>query len=250
MAKYLTLMNEDYKKKYYPNGYLEGVRKSLSYFPKKLYIYGIISLILSVPLITFGIWLFATSHGDSGRKTAGNIIIFIGVFFLIQSICVFYMKKIRSHRTPETILNLYVEENNYPKSVIQEYVNQVLNSDTYILYTTGQPEAKSDIGYGFLTRDFLGFDSLVKRSDIIAARLVYVAETNHDEDNIMTNNVLNIAFLCKNARCLMIPVNKEAAEELTAMLITQNPYIDIRLENILTEKELEEYTQETFDNLQ
>lgn len=251
MEKYLTRMNEDYRRKYYPNGFTEGVHKNTKGAGNALCVVAIILLVLFAPLTIFGMWNVVRSNGDDKLVSVGLIFTVIGLVFVVPAIGVFYLGKKIRRQSPEELLDELAKNNNYPKSVIQEYMNQVLHSDTYILQLAGWLEAQSNVATGFLTRDFLALQgAIMKRSDMIAACLVNVSETYSVGDKIKTKYVLNIAFLCQNARCVMSNVKKEAAEELTALLFSQNPVLDIRMEYILGEKAFEEYKQETFAHLQ
>lgn len=250
MEKYLTLMNEEYKKKYYTNGFEEGVHKNTNFCGKVLCVVAIILLVLFIPFVMLGLWFIITSSGDGDLVVTGLIIAGIGLFFVIPAIVVFYFGKKFLRRTPESILAKSAKDNNCSESIIREYMNQVLNSDTYILHIAGRLEAKSNIGTGFLTRDFLALGAITKRSDIIAVRLVNVSDVYGVGYKIKTKYILTITFLCRDGGCLSSSVKKDAAKELIAIIIAQNPHIDVNLEKILTEKEFKQFKQETLDHLQ
>lgn len=253
MTKYLIPMNEGYQKKHYPNGFLDGVHKTTKNGGFVLYMLTAILLVLFTPLTIFGIWsaVQGIMSGDRTSVTGGLIAGGIGILFVAAAIIFLLLGKKFLGKTPERLIDEWAEDNKYPKTVIQEYINQVLSPDTYIMHLAGEFEAKSNVGVGFLTRDFLAlYGRIMKRSDVIAACLVNTTDTIGVGSKIKPVNVLNIAIFSRNGRCAMSPVKKEAAEELIALLIRQTPNLDTRQGKILTEKEFKEYSQEIAPNLQ
>lgn len=252
MAKYLIQMNDDYKKKNYPNGFLAGASKNTKNAGIILYVLAAFLFIVFTPLTIAGLWFVIQGmmKGDKTETTGGLVFCVIGLVFVLPAILFLLLGTKYLRRDQGKLLEIWARDNNYSEQVIREYTNQVLNNDTYIMHIAGEFEAKSNVGVGFLTRDFIAIHGVVmKRKDLIAVCLVNTTDTIGVGNKIKPVKVLKIAFLSKDGRCVMSPVKKEAAKELTDMLIKQTPDIDTRMGNILTEKELEEFIQENISDV-
>lgn len=247
MTNYLIPMNKEYKNKHYPNGFLEGADKNTKSAATVLQVLGVVLCVLFIPLIVLGIRFLikGAAGGDRFDVTGGAVLIVIGLVFVVPAVFCFLYGKKHKGKSRADLLSDWAKKNNYTQNMIQDYVNQVLNDDTYILHIAGEFEAKNrNVGVGFLTRDFLALNgAIMKREDILAVYLVNAADTIAAGSRIKPVTILNIAVCAKNGN-VMSPVKKEAAEELISMLLQQNPNITTKQESILTEKEYRKITQE------
>lgn len=251
MKKYFIPMTEDYQKKYYPNGFLDGAHKTTKNSGIVLMVLAAFTFLLFTPLLISGVWWIVQGilAGDSDDVTGGLVFGAIGLVFVAAAIIFLLLGKKFRQRNPEELVKIWAKDNKYPENVIKEYINQVLNSDTYILHIAGEFDAKSNLGVGFLTRDFLALQGVVmKRSDIIAAFLVNTTDTINAGSKIKTVHVLKFACFSRNGRCMLSSAKKEAAEELIAMLSSRNPDLDTRPGAILTEIAFREYAKKIAAN--
>lgn len=246
MENYFTPMNERYKNKNYPHGFLAGASKNLHSAGTALFVLSVVLFVLFIPLTIFGIY-FAV-HGMLGGvksdMSGGLLLTVIGLVFVIPAIfCFRYGRKLK-RKTSSDLPGEWAKKFNYTESVIQNYIDQALDNDTLIIHIAGDFEADNGTGIGLLTRDFLGLNgAIMKREDIIAIYLVKAADTVSAGNKIKTVYILKIAVCAKNCS-VMSPAKEEAVNELISMLIKENPNLQTKPGVILSEKEFKEITQE------
>lgn len=243
MKNYFIPMNDDYRKKNYPNGFLDGAAKAMKSVGNVLIVLAVVLLVLFVPLVILGIKV-AVQGMLSGYRldvTTGLSFAGVGIVFVIPAILCFRYGKKCKKKSSEKLLSDWAKKNNYTENIIKDYVNQVLDNDTYIMNIAGEFNAKNNVGRGFLTRDFLALNGVIMKQEDVHSIYLVIPES--------TITGLTIAVLAKNHSAVS-PAKKEAVEELIAMLTSRNLNIETKQGKILTQKEFREIFQAQSDALQ
>lgn len=244
MDQYFISMNEEFRRKHYPNGFFAYVRKSKNSSKTFLYIFCGIILTFFAACTLSGIWILIRSIQD-GADDIGPLIVIdlIGLVFCGLLIFVIRLASGLGGMTEEDWIGECAKSAHYSAADIREFGNQVVASDTCILHLDGKTGSNSDTG--FLTRDYIFFNlyKIIKVSDItLACFTEYIDSSlaNTGKKSIaITTHEFQIALISKQKNLARMKATQESGRLLMAMLKERNPDIDIREDGVIKLKELE-----------
>ena len=227
--KGFTEITDQYRKKYYPNGYFAALVKRSG---------GIETIfsgaVLAVLIGTVGFSrltdiLNSSLSSDEKQETliilGVVLILFLGadVFFLWSGI-----KSVWKGR--EKLIRKCMEISGYSESAVEEFEAQIMESNVIVFKT--HPRGETNI----LTADYLmwGISSpnLVKISDIVGIYLVSLPTAYFKR-----SYGLYISIFSKNKNVIFLRTEQDRAEYLTSLLLTKNPNMKAPDEVPLTREE-------------
>lgn len=232
-------MTEEYRQRNYPNGYFEALAKSGGSGGVILIICG---AVLALMGLLFGYmevqFLIEFLRGETYGGAEGFLIVMgiVTLLFLLGGLFFILLGWKRSKMGAGAWLKKSAEASGYQESVIRDFANQVTSSDTIRLQIAGG--ANPPMGIGFLTRDYILFENIlklcvIKVSDISGAYLVSLPDLSA-RHNICK---IHIAIFSNRKTFTTTQCLKENGERLISMLAERNPEIDTAGCRILSEKE-------------
>lgn len=242
MDKFFVLLNENLRRKYYPDGFFSYLRKSRKGMRNCLLpVLGIFLIFFSCCTL-LGLWLVITNLHDK------DIMIPVILDLIGISVCVMLILVMRwllrvGKMSEEDWIKEMAKANHYPESDIREFGSQAVAADAYILHLDGKLKNNADTG--LLTRDyiFFGIYSLLKISDITLACFTEDSDTNMVSTGghsvTTTFCELRIALLSNKKNLARKKATRESGHVLMKVLKERNPDIEIREEGITKMKELE-----------
>lgn len=247
MTEFFKKMNEDYKRKTFPDG---SVFKKASKNLKLSLI--IVTVFLVAPIFLGSTWGLISSikrtielvlAGEADLGFDIGVCIFLAVvaliFLLILRVC------IKSYKKQDNYIAKSAESSKLPESDIRTFEQQAFAPDCYILKLAGGLDrvlSNNIIKDGLLTRDYIYIpnpaQAIFRISDLKACSF----ELNSYYVNNKKIKVLLLRLIASNGVMATTDTTEEAGRALMQMLKERNDAIDTNNGNVLAEgKEVDNY---------
>ncbi|MEW4411907.1 hypothetical protein [Clostridium sp. AN503] len=229
MDGYKQLMDENYKRQHYPNGFFSAVvegKRSMT----AGYIVLVVFVLFSLPFFFLGIRGIAW-----GLSMVTNcVIIGIGVFLVLLGIALLMLLKKQKGKTREDWVQQVAKRSGYPTEVIEEFDRQMTTGEAYFLTPNGKYDKMKE---SILTDDFIKISEFVfKQSDLKAACLFFLEDSVNAGNKIKFVKTLHVGLI--SDRCgFWIEADKNRGSAFIAMLKEKFPEIETKDGTILKNKE-------------
>lgn len=249
MNEYFKNMNETYIEKHYPNrSIFESVAKTTKKAGIGVYIF--FGIVLLGGLAGF-MWSVNSMNvyrqsGDTDMANVGMVICIVFAVFALLSVLVIALTIRQGKKGSEDWIKKSAEKSKLSESVIREFEQQAMASDSYILkLLNGVNAAVAARKDGILTRDYIYLAdpnlTVICCEDITSACLVDTVIYVGPQKNRKQIHSLNIQLLSKHGVESFAEVSPEAGKALVELLLQKYPTIDVCGNRVMTEVEYNKY---------
>lgn len=231
MDGFIQLMDENYKTKHYPNGYVSAVVESKQSMTAG-YVVLVVFMLFSLPFFFLGIRGIAW-----GLSMVTNcVLIGIGVLLILLGVAIILFIKKQKGKTREDWVRQVAERSGYPTEVIEEFDRQLITGEAYLLAPNGKYDKSKE---SIMTADYIKiYEFVFKQSDIKAACLFYLKDSYRAGNKIIFTKKLQVGLISNRCRC-WIEADKKRGSAFIAMLKEKFPEIETRDGAILKDKEFD-----------
>lgn len=249
MESNFVLMNEEYKKKHYPDG---SVFSEILKMTKKggigIYFFFVPFMLVSAVGIVFSAKMLieVIVAGENDMISVGVFALCLCVVFFLVTLLPIILTKKRSSLDVEGLMKKSAKYSACDESQIREFERQALASDSRILALTATYKAKlNGQRDGILTRDYIFLadnqNIVMKYSDIVGAFLVERIIHLTVDNKTKTIDSLTISLVSNKHVKTFVDASVEAGSELISILLEKNPQIETKGGNVIQEKEFDQY---------
>lgn len=233
-------MDEKYRKKHYPNGFIAAMAKNERGGGVALIICGAVLALMGAGIL----WMLIEVTLDGGFNVSENlgVMVFfgiVGLIFLVPGILLIWYGIKRSKVGEDGWIKESMVASGCQESTVRDFANQVMEDGSLVLQlgTSGRK--------GFLTRDYICFQNIIiKMEDIAGAYFVETSYTANINGKIKRFYVKNIMVVSNHNTKNGSEARESTVKQLLDMLTQKNPAIDTQGGRLLSEKEYEDKVKE------
>lgn len=240
MGDKLIPMDEKYRAKHYPKGFIAAAVKDARGGGVALIICGAVLAFIGAGIL----WLLIRTMigGDFDLSQDISVVVVLGIVglvFLVPGILLVRYGIKRSRLGENEWIQETVKASGYPESVVQDFANQALEDQSIVLQL-GSSGVK-----GFLTRDYISFyNTMIKIEDIAGAYFVETSYTANINGRTKRMYNTNIKVVSKHKTAIGSEAKEKTVKQLLDMLLQKNPAIDTQGGRLLGEEEFEKKKEE------
>lgn len=237
MLDKIFMMDDNYRKQHYPNGFLKALAKHGQSVGAILIVCGVVLALLGAFSFLMLI-VITTGPNVNISRDIDTIIVFavLGLIFLIPGALLVWFGGKRCTGGENYWLSACMKTSDYPESTVRDFANQVMEPGTLqLVLGTSRIE-------GILTRDYIFFKSflnpcVMKIEDIVGAYLVQIrtSTTVNGVKQIRWDN--HIKIISNRKTSIGSDAGEEAVLQILNILTQKNPAIDTEGCRILSESE-------------
>lgn len=228
------LITEEYKKKYYPDGYFGYLKAENS----SMAVY-IVGFVLVGILFNLGFWVlpFTLIGYDFKLSPAFFVSLAVGILWFLLASLLLRIGRKRKNRTKEDWIAETAQTSGLTESEVREFDRQVVEGESYFLTLKGKLDSVQE---AILTEDYYSFGTkamnrLLPYRDILGGCFTFEVQGRV--------KVLSVAILtADNYFC--IEAGRELGTEFLTMLRGKNPRMEVRLEGTMRPGEVEKWSKQ------
>lgn len=232
-------MDEKYRAKHYPKGYLAAMVKDAKGAGVALIICGAVLALIGAGILKMVISV--ATEGDFDISENVGVVVFlviVGLVFLIPGILIIRYGIKRNRLGEDGWIRENVEASGYQESEIRDFANQALEDGTLVLKL-----GTSGIR-GLLTRDYIAFQNIIKIEDIAGVYFVQTSYTVNVNGKTRRMYNKNIKIVSKHNTVSGSEAKEESVRQIANLLMQKNPAIDTQDFRLLSEDEFEKMLEE------
>lgn len=237
MDGFMQLLDENYKKKHYPNGYFNAVVQRNQSMTA---VYVIFSVLVLFSIFLFYLGIPGILWGGSNR-IMDCIAIGFGLLIMVLAIFLIRVAKKLKGKNREDWIRDHAENSGYSIGEVEEFGRQLTTGAAYYLTLTGKFDKRKEY---IMTDDFLLISPLIfKLSDMKAACLFNLVESYGAGAKVKFKKTLQVGLINSRNR-VWIETEKKRGNAFIAMLKEKNPAIETKSGSILNDKEFDALVKE------
>lgn len=246
METCIPVMSEDYRKKHYPEGVFNAIRKKTAKISFGIYIF-------------FGIVFWGGAYGTywaRGRIEqyrlegqddligAGNVIMGVFAFFAVVGLACIVITIIRHMRGTQKWKEKCAKNNGYTVKDMDEFERQTTDKECRVvkLLSTAKALANGQSD-GILTKDYIyladAHHSILKLSDLSAACIVKQTVSVDSIPGKKKIDYLTVMLLSRNRSRAIAECSEESGRELISFLKGKYPNIYTADGNVISDEDFE-----------
>lgn len=232
-------MDEKYRAKHYPKGYLAAAVKDARGAGVALIICGAVLALIGAGILKMLISVMLEGDFDISENVSVVVILaIVGLLFFIPGILLVRYGFKRNRLGEDGWIQENVQASGYQESVIRDFANQALEDGTLVmkLGTSGIR--------GLLTRDYIAFQNIIKIEDIAGAYFVETSYTVNVNGKTRRMYNKNIKIVSKHNTVAGSEAKEESVRLIIDLLLQKNPAIDTQGGRLLSENEFDKMVEE------